>query len=111
MQQYKELLAAGVLPIVKGHLLNEEDLIIRQHILNIMCHMETSWETDDSRFPELVEVLAQLTEMVEDGLLTISEDGLQVHEEGKAFVRNICMAFDLKLKREKPTTRLFSQTI
>jgi oxygen-independent coproporphyrinogen III oxidase len=111
MQEYKELLAAGVLPIVKGHLLNEEDLIIRQHILNIMCHMETSWVTDDRSFPELAEVLAQLTEMVEDGLLTISEDGLQVHEEGKAFVRNICMAFDLKLKREKPTTRLFSQTI
>lgn len=111
MQEYKELLAQGELPIVKGHLLNREDLIIRQHILNIMCHMETSWKEEEQYFLELKEVLEQLVEMVEDGLLTINEDGLEVHESGKAFVRNICMAFDLKLKREKPSTRLFSQTI
>lgn len=111
MKEYKNLLSQGILPIVKGHLLNQEDLIIRQHILNIMCHMETSWKNECMRFPELEEVLSQLNEMLADNLLSIHEGGLKVHEEGKAFVRNICMAFDLRLKREKPTTRLFSQTI
>lgn len=111
MKEYKEFLSQGTLPIFKGHLLNKEDLIIRQHILNIMCHMETSWLDESMRFPELQEVLSQLSEMLNDGLLSIYEDGLKVHEEGKTFVRNICMAFDLRLKRERPTTRLFSQTI
>lgn len=111
MQEYKQLLSVGELPIIKGHLLNQEDLIIRQHILNIMCHMETSWTEEVMQFPELDKVLSSLVEMEEDGLLSIHQNGLEVHEEGKPFVRNICMAFDLRLKRDKPTTQLFSQTI
>jgi oxygen-independent coproporphyrinogen-3 oxidase len=28
----------------RGHLLTNEDLIIRKHILNLMCQFETSWK-------------------------------------------------------------------
>jgi oxygen-independent coproporphyrinogen-3 oxidase len=34
-----------------------------------------------------------------------------VTEKGKAFIRNICMAFDLRLKRFKPDRQLFSMTV
>lgn len=49
--------------------------------------------------------------MEKDGLLKIHPNKIEVTELGKPFVRNICMAFDLRLKRSAPNTQLFSMTI
>lgn len=111
VEEYTELVNQGKIPIFRGHELSEEDLVIRKHILNIMCHFETSWATDDMKFPELQESIERLREMESDGLVDISEDGLKLPEHARPFVRNVCMAFDLQLIRNKPTTRIFSMTI
>src|SRR5665213_448567 len=42
VEDYQALIAKGTFPIFKGHLLNEEDLVLRKHISNIMCRFETS---------------------------------------------------------------------
>ena len=44
VEEYQEIVNQGEFPLLRGHLLSEEDLIIRKHILNIMCHFETSWK-------------------------------------------------------------------
>jgi oxygen-independent coproporphyrinogen-3 oxidase len=62
-------------------------------------------------FNEIPEIIIQLKEMENDGLLIISKNGIQITEKGKPFVRNICMAFDLRLKRKAPETELFSMTV
>lgn len=111
LETYYARLAQNELPVYRGHVLTEEDLIIRRHILNLMCQFNTSWQNDDLYFEELPEVLEQLHEMELDGLLQIKPNGLVVTEKGKAFVRNICMAFDLRLKRKTPQTQLFSMTV
>jgi len=49
--------------------------------------------------------------MENDGILIIKENSIQVTDLGKAYVRNICMAFDLHLKRKAPETALFSMTV
>jgi oxygen-independent coproporphyrinogen-3 oxidase len=49
--------------------------------------------------------------MQADGLLQLEEDRLVVPESSRPFVRNICMAFDLRLMRNAPDTRIFSMTI
>ena len=49
--------------------------------------------------------------MKQDDLIYLNHTSLQVTEKGKAFVRNICMAFDLRLMRKVPDTELFSMTI
>jgi oxygen-independent coproporphyrinogen-3 oxidase len=49
--------------------------------------------------------------MEKDGLVNFISEGIQVTEAGKPFVRNICMAFDLLLKRKAPNTALFSMTV
>ena len=76
-----------------------------------MCQFTTSWKDKALDFPELPLVLASLEEMHEDGLLIIQNDTITVTEKGKPFVRNICMAFDLRLIRKAPETKLFSMTI
>ncbi len=111
IENYYALLEQNEIPIVKGHLLGTEDLIIRRHILNIMCSFGTSWDLQNLYFPELPDVLDQLEEMKNDGLLIIKEKGLRITEKGRPFVRNICMAFDLRLKRKAPQTELFSMTV
>lgn len=111
LEEYYKLLESDKLPILRGHLLTEEDLIIRRHILNLMCHFETSWKDKKLYFAEVPEIIIQLAEMENDGLLTIEKNGIKVTNAGKPFVRNICMAFDLRLKRKAPETKLFSMTI
>ncbi len=111
VEEYQDLVNEGEIPVFRGHLLTEEDLIIREHILNIMCHFETSWSEERLKFPELNACLERLREMEADGLVMISENGLSVPDKARPFVRNICMAFDLRLIRNKPATRIFSMTI
>lgn len=111
VEEYTELVNKSVIPIFRGHLLNQEDLVIRKHILEIMCHFETSWEKEEMKFPELNDCLEKLKEMEQDGLVEISENGLKLPEHARPFVRNVCMAFDLRLIRNKPSTRIFSMTI
>ncbi|WP_168396013.1 oxygen-independent coproporphyrinogen III oxidase [Acinetobacter indicus] len=111
LEDYYARLEQNEIPVFRGHVQTAEDLMIRRHILNLMCSFQTSWAEPEMQFPELPEVLKQLEEMQEDGLLTLFEDHLQVTEQGKPFVRNICMAFDLRLKRKVPSTRIFSMTI
>ena len=111
VEEYTELVDQNKIPIFRGHLLSAEDLVIRKHILNIMCNFETSWESDSMKFPELEECLERLQEMSDDGLVEIQENVLKIPEAGRPFVRNVCMAFDLRLLRNQPKTRVFSMTI
>ncbi len=111
VEEYQSLVSEGIIPVYRGHVLNKEDLLIRKHILNLMCRLETSWESSEDEFPELKDILQNLDEMQADGLLEIMDKKLQVTEKGRPFVRNVCMAFDLLLQRKIPETQLFSMTI
>ncbi|WP_353079617.1 oxygen-independent coproporphyrinogen III oxidase [Flavobacterium sp.] len=111
LETYYQKINGNNLPVFRGHHLTSEDVVIRQHILNLMCHFETNWEDDSTYFTEIYDVLDSLHEMQLDGLLYIENKKLIVTDLGKAFVRNICMAFDLRLKRAAPQTELFSMTV
>ena len=111
IEEYYEVLASNKLPIMRGHLLTKEDLIIRKHILNLMCQFETSWKKNSDYFEEIPSVISNLKEMENDGFIQIEENRILVTEAGKPFVRNICMAFDLRLIRKAPETELFSMTV
>lgn len=111
LEEYYAFLNVDKLPIFRGHLLTGEDLLIRKHILNLMCHFETSWQNEANYFEEIPEIIDQLKELENDGLVVFKENGVTVTNAGKPFVRNICMAFDLRLKRKTPNTQLFSMTI
>lgn len=111
IEEYQQLVEDGILPIFRGHLLTEEDLTIRQHILNLMCEFKTSWTDQKLHFPEIPDVLIKLKELENDGLVIINNTSILVTEKGRPFVRNICLPFDLRLQRKKPETQLFSMTV
>ncbi len=107
VEAYYEKINNGGLAIMKGHILTAEDLKIRRHILNLMCFLETGWMPED-RFPGIMERLKALED---DRLVTITENKIIVTPKGRSFLRNICMAFDLRLIAKAPSTRLFSMTV
>lgn len=111
IEDYYQILEWDKLPVVKGHILTSEDLKIRKHILNLMCQFETSWENKADYFDEIPEVILQLKEIENDDLVIIHKNKIEVTEKGKPFVRNVCMAFDIRLMRNKPETQLFSMTV
>ena len=97
--------------MVRGHILNQEDLVVRRHILNLMCLLETSWEDGKMNVKEMPEILSRLQEAQDDELIIIGDHFLKVTEKGRTFVRNIAMAFDLRMIRKQPESRIFSMTI
>jgi len=110
VEEYQNLIENQISPVYRGHILTKEDLIIRKHILNLMCNFKTTWNTDNI-FEELPQVIHSLEEMHNDGLVEFGDDFLKITKRGKPFVRNACMAFDLRLQKNKPDTQLFSMTM
>jgi len=110
VDDYTERVNKGLLPVFRGHLLTDTDLIIRKHILNLMCNLETEWKIGlDEEVKS--EIVLRLQAIIDDNLIEVSENKIIVKEEGRMFVRNVCMAFDLRLIENKPDTRIFSMTI
>lgn len=111
VKEYQKLVNQGEIPIFRGHLLTEEDLIVRKHILNIMCHFKTEWSFKEKEIVDLQKQTELLNEMALDKLIYIKKNSIEVPEHARPYVRNICMAFDMHLQKSKPGTKLFSMTI
>ena len=111
IEDYQKAIEAGRFPISKGHLLSEEDQIIRTHILNIMCRYETDWSNPALQSESFEDIPARLEELEADGLIEVDGQHLKVTELGRPFLRNICLAFDARYWQKQPGGKLFSQAI
>jgi oxygen-independent coproporphyrinogen III oxidase len=69
VKDYQQSVQSNQFPLLRGHILSEEDKVIRLHILNIMCHFETSWQKSSMKFDGLAKTLNRLQEMEKDGLI------------------------------------------
>jgi oxygen-independent coproporphyrinogen-3 oxidase len=110
LQRYQERVARTELPIQRGHLLDEEDLVLRRHILRLMTRLQTHWDDSTDWTGYLDSALVRLAEPAADGLVELGTAHCRVTDRGRAFMRNICMAFDARLARRMPEKALFSRT-
>lgn len=111
LQRYQERVARGELPIHRGHLLDQEDQVLRRHILRLMTRLETHWHEPADYTGYVKRAIERLAEPAHDGLITLEPGGCRVTDTGRAFLRNICMAFDARLARRLPEQALFSRTL
>ena len=111
VEEYLKLINENKLPVFKGHVLTYDDLIMRRHILNIMCKSYTQWDHHHEPCPALIDSLERLMALVDDELIELDDKQLKVTTLGKHFLRNICMALDARLWADKPTTQLFSMAV
>lgn len=107
LNDYKRRALAGEIPTLRGHLLNEEDRRQREQILAFMTQQQVLLHDDE----QAQDVQAYLDELRQDGLVTFEGRQMQLTEEGRPFLRNAAMALDLRLRRHKPETRTFSQSV
>jgi len=105
---YLKLIEEGKFPLVKGHFLTENDLMYRKKILDIMCKGYTEF---DFRDPQFYETTTRLIPLEEDMLIELKDEVVTVTPTGKAFLRNICMAFDERLWLKQPESQIFSQAV
>ena len=110
VEDYVEAVKKGALPVFRGHLLDKEDQHIRRKVLDVMCFgkaqlSEPEWNTIHE------EIIARLGGLEEDGLVEVNGMDINVTERGLAFLRNICMAFDVRLWRKSPDNEMFSKAI
>jgi oxygen-independent coproporphyrinogen-3 oxidase len=111
VETYSKRIEQGELAIFRGHLLTEKDLLIRKHILDLMCHFETTLSSDPQWNELYNTILDRLEAMISDGLVVHEKDNVKVTERGMAFVRNCCMAFDEYLHEQTSDKPIFSQTV
>ncbi len=111
IEDYIKRVDQGELPFFRGHLLTQEDQILRQHILNLICQFETSWKEEQLRCEGLYLALDRLEELEKDGLIEKSTSQLKVTPMGKPFIRNICLALDAHYWNKQPEGALFSQVV
>ena len=111
VEPYQERVRRGELPILRGHLLDAEDLVLRRLILELMTRFQTRWDGVAAAHEHLRSIPERLRELVRDELVTLDEESCAVTERGRAFIRNVCMAFDARLARRAPSAQLFSGTV
>lgn len=116
LSTYYEALDAGRLPVSRGYVLDEDDRVRQYVIQQIMCNFRIAKADVAERFGVDFEVyfarsLEALRELEEAGFVERTEEGLRVREEGRLFVRNVCMAFDRYLAAKAGDKPVFSRTV
>jgi oxygen-independent coproporphyrinogen-3 oxidase len=116
LSTYYAALDDGRLPVQRGYVLDEDDRVRQYVIHEIMCNFRVSKEDVEGRFDVDFDAyfrdsLDNLQEVREEGFVEMDDQGLRVTEEGRLFVRNVCMAFDKYLQAKKAEKPVFSRTV
>jgi len=111
VEEYEAKVNSGILPLVNGHLLNKEDLIVQNYIHELMCLNKTTLHKKLHDPDFLISVLSKLTSMEADGLVNLGGDAISVTLKGRLFIRNICAAFDAHLFKKEIAGHTFSKAI
>ena len=88
----------------KGCPLNQDDKIRRDVIKQLICHFNLNKATIENRYQikfddYFAEDLQLLTPLVKDGLVENKADSLIVSAKGQMLIRNICMCFDIYMRK------------
>jgi oxygen-independent coproporphyrinogen-3 oxidase len=115
INKYYAAIDQGELAVEKGLSLDEDDLIRRRIIQQLSCHFRLDFELFETSYGFcFVDVFARelemLQPMMDDQLLYINTDSLIVTDAGRFLIRNICMVFDIAL-RKKDIKERFSKVI
>ncbi|PZO18996.1 MAG: oxygen-independent coproporphyrinogen III oxidase [Burkholderiales bacterium] len=115
LEEYRDMLDQGRLPIVRGLALTRDDLLRRAVIMSLMCQGELQFESFE--LGHLIDFrsyfareLEELQGLAEHGLVRMDKGGLQVTEAGWYLVRAIAMVFDKYLRVDQDRAR-FSRII
>lgn len=116
MSEYESAIDEGILPVHRGLMLNEDDIIRKAVIMEMMSNFKLNIKRVEERFKidffdYFNDAINELKEFANEGLLSINKDSLHVSTTGTLLIRNICMPFDAYLKKIPESQRRFSKTV
>ncbi len=117
LSRYYAALDAGELPIERGYLLDDDDLLRQHVIMQLMCNFRVAKREVERRFAidfdtYFAGAVAALGELEREGFVVVDADAVTVTEAGRLFVRNVGMAFDRYLEAKRDSERpVFSRTV
>jgi len=118
LKDFYRAIDADELPIERGVKLNQDDLIRRTVIMELMCQFQLSVQDLEDKYhlgfdlefnDYFAEALPKLDALEADGLLKRWGDGIEVNPIGRLLIRNIASVFDAYLGDRKVGT--FSKSI
>ncbi|WP_163555563.1 oxygen-independent coproporphyrinogen III oxidase [Helicobacter suis] len=115
LKRYEQAIDSGHLPVERGIVLSFEDRLRKEVIMHLMNNLEIDFVSIEKAFnidfkTHFKEALEMLKPYEQEGLLTLSNQGLKTSATGAMLVRNIAMAFDSYYKTHQGEKR-FSQTL
>jgi oxygen-independent coproporphyrinogen III oxidase len=105
------------LPVERGYVLDEDDVVRRHVVTQLMCNMQLDTRRASRQFdiefdtyfaPERQELASG---PIAHGFLREADGILRVTPTGRLFVRNICMIFDRHLRQTTGQAPVFSRTV
>jgi oxygen-independent coproporphyrinogen-3 oxidase len=108
VEDYLQRVDGGDLPVFRGHILSDRDLAVREVILDLMCRFSADlapmgWSAQ--------ETTVRMALLEADGIVAVEGTRVRVTPEGRACVRNVCMAVDPYMAAPDPGRPMFSRTI
>jgi oxygen-independent coproporphyrinogen III oxidase len=106
IEEYYAAIDAGRLPVLRGLILSQDDLVRRAVIQALICQFRLSLESIELAY--LIEFkkyfsqeLEELKQLEDDELVELQPDWIIVTPKGRLMVRIICMVFDRYLRQSR----------
>jgi len=92
----------GELSTIKGYKLSPQQVVVREVITELMCNEQIIWNEIAERLNLTSEEVKKQTtynpellqQFEHDGLITLSEEKIQITQQGQLFIRNVAASFD-----------------
>ena len=100
-RSYYEALDRGELPIVRGFLASDDDIVRREIMFNFILYEMVDKADIQEKFPlknfddYFAVELELLAEFVEDGLVDIDDKKIRITDAGRFYQRQVCQIFDV----------------
>ena len=100
--EYTASLFNNSIPVRKGYVVNDNEIIIREVITQLMCNRQLTWSRLATHLNSTVTEIKKavnynqkvLDKFKEDGIIDFTDDHIKVTGEGSMFIRNIAASFD-----------------
>tara|TARA_B100000508_G_scaffold55003_3_gene42703 strand:+ start:77489 stop:78868 length:1380 start_codon:yes stop_codon:yes gene_type:complete len=110
IKSYQEKIQNNDLPVVKGHIHSPADRSLKRHILNLMCNFETQYCDKSIVNQQVNKFNEEFITFEKDGIIEKRDGKIAITEDGKPFVRNVCMTLD-PYNNNKMESNRFSKSV
>ena len=116
LREYYHAVEVGRFATHVGYRMTPDDILRKRVILRLMCDLSLNKrEVEDAfgvKFDEyFADAMVKLMPLVDDQLITVSQNDLVVTPQGRLFLRNIAMCFDAYLSDKPKQQPLYSKTV